>query len=65
MLNKNFKIDKSIYDEKSINSAIDNFKEIWNIKYKDGTLNIEWNTEAEIEEIFNELMNYVIWLINE
>lgn len=63
MLNQNFKIEDSIYPENIINEAIIAFSEIANISYSSGTLSI--NAESDIEEIFNEFMNYVIALYNE
>ena len=63
MLNQNYKIEDSIYPENIINEAIIAFSEIANISYSSWTLSI--NAESDIEEIFNEFMNYVIALYNE
>lgn len=63
MLNQNFKIEDSIYPENIINEAIIAFSEIANISYSSWILSI--NAESDIEEIFNEFMNYVIALYNE
>ena len=65
MLKKNFKIDSFIYDENIIKSSIDDFKEVTDILYNNWVLEIHWNNEEEIEEIFLEFMNYFIWVKNE
>lgn len=65
MQNKNFKIDNLIYSKEYINRTCKDFEEVWKIIYKDWILNIYWESEEEIENIFNEFMNYIIWLINE
>ena len=65
IMNKEFKINNEIYFEDIVNQAISDFKEVWEIKYNDGMLEINWDSESEIDEIFNEFMNYIIWLINE
>lgn len=64
-MKKEFNIDISIYSEDKLNQAVIDFKEVWNIILVWNILNIEWNSDIECEEIFNEYMNYVIWLINE
>lgn len=65
MLKKSFKIDNSIYDENIINSSILDFKEVADIVYDNWILNISWDEDIEIEEIFLEFMNYVLWKQNE
>lgn len=64
-MKKEFKIDKEIYSIDTLNQAIVDFKEVSEINYNNWTLEIDWKNDLEIEEIFNEFMNYVIWLINE
>lgn len=65
MQKKCFKIEDSFYPENIIAQAIKDFKEISNISLNDWQLEIESETLEEIDEIFNEFMNYVIWLYNE
>jgi hypothetical protein len=65
MLKKSFKIDNSIYNLDAINSSIDDFKDSFSIFYKDWVLEIEWDDDREIENIFWEFMNYVVWKQNE
>lgn len=59
-----FEINKGIYKVKNINEAIIDFKEVSNIKFnsKLEELLVNWDNKLEIEEIFNEFMNYVISL---
>jgi len=64
-MKKEFKINSELYSEEKINEAIAAFSEIWNIVFFDWKISISWNNMEEINEIFNELMNYIIWLINE
>lgn len=59
----NFKINKNIYWEKYIKEAIEDYKDIAKISYKDSKIIIEW--DSDLDEIFNELMNYVISIQNE
>lgn len=63
MLKKSFKVNEKLYWEKYINNSILDFKDIAKISYKKWELIIEW--ETDLDEIFNELMNYVISLQNE
>lgn len=65
MLKKNFKINNNIYPENFILSAIEDFQEVGTINYNEWDLIIEWSVDDDLDEIFNEFMNYVIWLINE
>jgi len=64
-MKKEFEINIDIYPEDIVKQAISDFKEVWKIKYVNKSLEIYWDNENEINEIFNELMNYIIWLINE
>jgi len=63
-MEQRFKVDKSIYKVKNIKEAIKDFKEISLIKYetKEDKLIISWKNKEEINEIFNEFMNYIISL---
>lgn len=60
-----FKIDKEIYSKKDIKQAIVDFTDVSEITFDDWILTIKWENEAEINLIFNEFMNYIIWLFNE
>lgn len=64
-MQKEYKIDTSIYPENIVFSAIEDFVEVSEINFKENTLFISWENDMEIEEIFNEFINYCIWLINE
>ena len=64
-MQKEYSIDRSIYKESLINKAIEDFREVWEIKFIDSEILIRGDSEAEIEEIFWELINYIIWLYNE
>lgn len=64
-MEKKYKISSDLYKEKYINNAISDYNEVCNIDYKGWFLVISWDSAGDIEEIFNEFMNYVIWLINE
>ena len=61
-MNKEFKIDLDIYSESILNEAILDFEEVAKIELKNGLLIIDWNSNNDIEESYNELMNYVISL---
>ncbi|MDD5213059.1 MAG: hypothetical protein PHG82_01420 [Candidatus Gracilibacteria bacterium] len=63
MQKQNFKIEDSIYPENIINQAIEDFKYVADINYTNNELIIE--SEDDIDEIFNEFMNYVVGLYNE
>ena len=64
-MKKEFEINTELYSEDIVNQAISDFSEVWEIKYNSWKIEISWENEDEINEIFNELMNYIIWLINE
>lgn len=63
MLRKIFEINDEIYKSEFILKAIEDFSEYYKINFINWELIIEWYDN--IDEIFNEFMNYVIWLINE
>lgn len=65
MLKKNFKVNNSIYPTWIINIAIKDFSEVTTIKFKNWVIEISWEDNKFIDEVFNEFMNYVIWLYNE
>lgn len=62
---KNYNIDLNIYNSNFILSSIIDFSDVAKISFENWVLQIEWDNEYEIDEIFWEFMNYVIWLINE
>jgi hypothetical protein len=64
-MKKEFNISSEIYSEDKITKAIEDFIEVWDINFNNWNLIISWDSNEEIEEIFNEFMNYLVWLINE
>ena len=61
-MKKEFTLDLSIYSEELLKQAIWDFSEVWEIRLNKNILEISWETEQGIDEIFNELMNYVLSL---
>jgi len=61
-MKKEFTLDLSIYSEELLKQAIWDFSEVWEIRLNKNILEISWETEHGIDEIFNELMNYVLSL---
>lgn len=61
-MKKEFKIDSEIYSDEKINTAILDFEDVANINFTGSTISIEWDNSDNIEEVFNELMNYIIYL---
>jgi len=64
-MNKEYKIDPIIYSDDIVKDSISAYADISEIKYNNNLLEINWETDSDIEEIFNEFMNYCIQLINE
>ena len=64
-MKKDFELDINIYKEQFIKQAIKDYQEAWWITFNKWILSIIWEQSEEIEEMFNEFMNYVAWLINE
>lgn len=64
MLKKSFKIDSVIYSEDIINRMIWDFSD-FDIVYLNGNIEIIWDTDEEIDNIFHEAMNYLVALYNE
>jgi len=64
-MNKIYEINSKIYKNSFIKQAIIDFKDVTDIQSKWWKLTIFWEDEIEIEEIFNEFMNYVIWFVND
>lgn len=63
-MKKEFKIDSSIYTKEAIDTSIIDFEDVASIDFLDWILSITWETDFEIEEIFNEFMNYCISVEN-
>jgi len=64
-MDKDYIIDGKIYKVWLLKKVILDFSDVAEIEYKKGKLNIKWNNESEIEQIFNEFMNYYVWLAAE
>jgi hypothetical protein len=64
MQKKDFLLENRIYCEDIIKLSISDFSD-FDIRFSESILTITWNSTEEIEEIFNEFMNYVIWMQNE
>lgn len=64
MLKKSFKVNSDMYGEKNIRQMIADFSD-FSLDYKEDVLNISWENNEEIDEIFGESMNYLIALYNE
>lgn len=64
-MEKKYKIDVEIYSEEIIGQSIVDFEEVSGIKFFDWSIIISWENELEIDEVFNEFFNYIIWLFNE
>lgn len=63
MWKQSFKIENNIYNEDIILQAMKDFSEITEISYKNWELTIK--SDEDINEIFNEFMNYYLALSNE
>ena len=64
-MEKQYEIDSEIYSQNNVMETISDFSEVSDISYNNWKLNIVWDNESEIEEVFNEFMNYLISNINE
>ncbi len=64
-MKKEFNISSEIYSVEKVKEAIIDFEDVAKITFEWDILSIEWEKDFDIEETFNEFMNYVIWLINE
>lgn len=62
MSKKKFNINTSIYNEESIIEAINDYSEIANITYQNWIIEIE--SINQIDNVFNEFMNYIIYIQN-
>ncbi len=63
-MEKKYLIDLEIYNSDIINTAVQDYSEFFNISFAWNTLNVFSDENFSEEEIFNEFMNYVIWLTN-
>jgi hypothetical protein len=59
-MKKEFEINTEIYSEDIIKQAISDFEDVSVIIFENNKIKLEGDSEIEIDEIFNELMNYVI-----
>ena len=65
-MKKTYSTDLEIYPQNLLLEAIDAFWEVTEITLDNiWNLIIHWDSQEEINEIFNEFMNYNISLINE
>lgn len=64
-MEKIFKLEDEIYNKNILEKAILDFSEVSEIFLQENELKILWENESEINEIFNEFMNYCIWLFNQ
>ena len=64
-MGKKFIVDENLYNKSIIKKVINDFSTVAEIKYNEGILMVNWDNEEEIDEIFNEFMNYYIALVNE
>ncbi len=58
-----FILNKEFYDEKMINEALDDFKEICTGKIVDGQFKIELQTKEDMVDLNLEFANYVLGLM--
>lgn len=61
---KKIHLDQNIYAPEIIQQGIEDFSEITKILFDGDNISIEMDQESDIDECFNEFMNYCIWLIN-
>lgn len=63
-MKKEFHIDTELYPKECIDEWISDFSEVASISFDWNELNIIWEDELSIQEIFNEFMNYLISIID-
>ncbi|MDD2907745.1 MAG: hypothetical protein PHH98_03835 [Candidatus Gracilibacteria bacterium] len=63
-MSKSFEISSYFYPESFVLQTIDDFSDVSEMTYENEILSIEGN-EEDIDNIFNEFMNYLTGLINE
>ncbi len=59
-----FQIDENIYSNNIILETLDIFSEYWDIKYENWVLIIQWENKNEIDELFHEFCNYMLFITN-
>ena len=59
-MEKEYNVSMDIYSLDVITRAVCDFSDVADIIYKNDILHISWSSAEEIEEIFNEFMNYVL-----
>jgi hypothetical protein len=64
-MQKKYLIDGEIYSQKMIKRALIDFFQVSEMNFSENQLEITGDSESEIDEIFNECMNYCISLISE
>ena len=64
-MKKKYKIDIDIYSIDFLIQWISDFSDVWKINLENDILYIYWENKSEIDEFFNEYINYVSSLINE
>lgn len=62
MQKRSFKIENKIYLVKALKKAVIDFKGVSKILIDSGWITIYSDSEESIEEIFNEFMNYTLWI---
>lgn len=65
MLKKSFNLEDNFYHPEHINNAIEDFWKDFLICYKNHILEITAESNEIIDEVFQELINYITGLYNE
>lgn len=63
-MKQDFTIDTQFYPEELIQKALKDFWE-YGVVFVSPNISIPWESKEEIDEVFNEFMNYCISLYNE
>ena len=61
-MEKVFNLSSKLYREDFIERAIKDFNDVATIKFNNFSITIIWDNDDEIEEVFNESLNYIISL---
>lgn len=61
-MTKEFTVSSDIYSDSVIQQAVDDFADVTKILFRNNAIQISWDTEEYIDEVFNELMNYTLSL---
>jgi hypothetical protein len=59
-MKKNYTIDMQFYPIEALTQAVSDFQEVVEMELFDNILAIAGENDEEIDEIFNEFMNYVL-----